>query len=100
MDFFSNHEKDIIKLWEENKHKNGFLDIIVMGDYDTMFPNFVEGKFLKKNFLNPVESKSGNYVYVQFHWFDTKTSYKVSLAYEPETGFVMIPSEVRRNHSA
>ncbi len=90
MDFIVNHEHDLIKLWEENKHKKGYLNITVMGDYDTMFSQFVEGKFWRKNFLKLAESKSGNYIYVQFNWFDTKTSYKACLAYEPETGFVML----------
>lgn len=96
IDFFKKHENDIIRLWEENKHKIGYLKITVMGDYDTMFSKFVEGKFWKKNFLNLIESKSRNYAYVQFNWVATNTSYKACLAYEPATGLVMIPNEVKK----
>lgn len=93
LEFFISYEKEIIAFWEAHKHKTGYVQILINPEYELIDDSFlfVEKQFDKSKFLNNYESESNNYAYVQFLWQSDYTKYKAALAYEPESGFVMLP---------
>lgn len=83
-DFINKHLNEIKEIWEANKHKNGYLRIIVMPDYtpiDYGF-QFIEDTIEKYSFHLLGISRSNSYVLVHFLWLATVTHLSLAIPYE------------------
>jgi len=82
--FYIANEQNIVKMWEKNKDKKGYLEVMASVDYNTCNIEFKESKAHKSSFLIAKESPTNNYIYIHILWGATKTHYKAALAYNPK----------------
>jgi len=86
LDFIDDHKEQIIKLWEANKDKKGYIQIYITPDYKP-YPcgfNFKEQRVRKSTFKSSSTFKGENMALVHFLWEATFTQYRMALAYEKE----------------
>lgn len=84
--FLDENRDEIIKFWEANKHKKGYIQIYIDPEYMPYKRGFefIEKRIKKSSFMVAKESKTDNYALVHFLWEATHTQYKAALAYEKE----------------
>lgn len=77
------YKDEIIKVWEANKHKAGYVEIYITPDYKP-YPSgfeFIEKRIKKTSFKPLWESETDNYALVHLLWEAAHTQYKVALGY-------------------
>jgi hypothetical protein len=87
VDFINEHYDEIIKFWETNKHKKGYIQIYITPDYKPYPCGF---KFIEKRVntstFKPFSAFEGeSLALVHFLWEATFTQYRMGLAYEKES---------------
>lgn len=95
--FLDEHRDEIIRFWEANKHKKGYIQIYIDPEYKPYKSGlkFIEKRINKSSFKVAGESKTNNYALVHFLWEATYTQYKAALAYEVENA--LEPNSVVNN---
>lgn len=88
LDFMVKYKDEIIRLWEANKDKKGYIEVYITPDYKP-YPTgfkFIEKRIRKSSFkhLSGLMSESDNYALVHFLWEATLTQYKCAIGYEKE----------------
>lgn len=86
LDFINNHYDEIIRLWEDNKQKKGYIQIYITPDYK---PNpcgfkFIEKRVQKSTFRPFSVYEGETYALIHFLWEATYTQYRMRIAYEEE----------------
>lgn len=84
VNFINKYKDSLIKFWEENKNKKGYIEVYVKPDYtlhDCGF-TFIETRIGKSSFKTVWKSRTNSYVLVHFIWEATHTQHKLALAYE------------------
>ena len=83
-DFMKKYYDEIVKYWEANKHKKGYIEIYITPDYKPYKCGFkfIEKRIDKSKFMITSSSKTDTYAHVHFLWEKTFTQYKVAMAYE------------------
>lgn len=81
-DFIEDHYEEIIRFWDANKHKKGYIEIFITPDYRP-HPcgfEFIEKRIRKTSFKPFGESKTYSYALVHFFWEATLTQYQMAVA--------------------
>lgn len=84
VDFINKYKESLIRFWEENKHKSGYIEVCVKPDY-TLYDwdfTFIETRINKSSFKAVWKSRTNKYALVHFIWEATHTQHKLALAYE------------------
>jgi len=84
IDFIDNYLDEIVRIWEANKNKKGYIQIYITPDYKP-YPSgfeFIEKRIKKTSFKPFGESETESYALVHFLWEATFTQYKMALPYE------------------
>lgn len=84
--FYRKHKNAIIKFWEANKHKKGYIEIYVTPDYQPYKCGFrfIEKRVRTSTFKALENTNSTNYALVHFLWEATFTQYRAAIGYEKE----------------
>ncbi len=86
LDFINKHYDEIIRLWEANKHKKGYIEIYVTPDYKP-YPcgiKFIEKRVWKSTFTRFSVFEGETIARVHFLWEATFTQYRMGIAYDEE----------------
>lgn len=80
--YIEEHRDEIIKFWEANKHKKGYVEIYISPDYKTYSCGFefIEKQVRESSFKPLWHSDTETYALVHFLWEATFTQYKMALA--------------------
>jgi hypothetical protein len=83
IDFIDKHYDEIIKFWEANTQKKGYIEIFITPDYKP-YPcgfRFVEKRVKKSTFRPFSEFEGHSLALVRFLWEATFTQYRMGLPY-------------------
>jgi len=86
VEFMKTHKDEIVRIWEANKHQNGYIEIYITPDYKP-YPQgfkFIKKRVKKSTFKKLWESETNRYALVRFLWEATFTQYRMALAYETQ----------------
>lgn len=84
IDFIDKYLDEIVRIWEANKNKKGYIQIYIPSDYK-LYPSYFEfiEKRIKKTSFKPFgESETESYALVHFLWEATFIQYKLVIPYE------------------
>lgn len=88
LDFINEYYDEIVRVWEANKHRKGYIEVYITTDYKPYSNGFrfVEKRIRKDTFkpLSIFESEGNNYALVHFLWQATYTQYRMAVGYEME----------------
>jgi len=86
IDFIHEHQEEIVRVWEANKQRKGYIEVYITTDYKPYKSGFrfIEKRIRKNTFklLSGFESESNNYALVHFLWQATYTQYRMAVGYE------------------
>jgi hypothetical protein len=86
VDFIYEHYDEIIRLWEANKHKKGYIQIYITPDYKP-YPcgfKFIEKRVWKSTFSPFKVFEGETKALVHFLWEATFTQFRMGIAYDKE----------------
>ena len=86
IDFMDKYHDEIVRIWEANKDKKGYIEIYITPDYKPYHSGFefIEKRIKKTSFKPLHKSETASYALVHFLWQATYTQYKMAVAYEKE----------------
>jgi hypothetical protein len=87
LDFIRRYRDEIIKVWQNNGHKGGYIEVYITPDYKPYASGFrfIEKNVKKSTFKTLKKSETESYALVHFLWEATYTQYRMAIAYESGT---------------
>lgn len=82
LDFIDDHYEEIIRLWNDHKHKMGYIEVYVTPDYKSRSFEFIEKRFRRASFEPFGNSKTNSYALVHFLWEANTIQFRLALPYE------------------
>jgi hypothetical protein len=81
LDFIIKYRDEIMEFWEANKHKKGYVKVVITPDYKPYECGFrfIEKRVKKSTFRILQESQTNSYALVHFLWEATYDHYRMAI---------------------
>jgi len=84
IDFINDHYQEILRFWDDHKHKKGYIEVYVTPDYKYHPFKFIEKRIKKASFKPFGKWETNSYALVHFLWESNFTQHRLALPYEEE----------------